>query len=339
MTVMLTIQSITSKQVWEKFLTQTYQGPYPFFQSWNFGEVQERMGFQVTRIGLFKNKKLIGVVSCVFIKARRGNYLHLRHGPVLSDFKEEYLDIFLTYLKKNTSLDFIRISPLIQETESVKKALKNLHFHSAAIHNMDAEICWVLDITPSEESLLQQMRKTHRYLIKKAATIGVTIESTKDPKKVEKFLKLYSGLAKRKHFIAHKGVKEELEVFGKDDQAVLLLATYQEQAIAGGLFTFVKDTAIYRHSASDENFRNIPSMYLLLWEAIREAKRRKLTQFNFWGIAPDNNPKHPWQGLTLFKTGFGGERKEYLHAQDLPLRMGYWKTVAIETLTKIRKGY
>lgn len=81
-------------------------------------------------------------------------------------------------------------------------------------------------------------------------------------------------------------------------------------------------------------------MYLLLWSAIQEAKKRNISLFNFWGVIKDTDShKHPWYGLSQFKKGFGGEEREFLHAQDIPLSMGYWKTYCIESASKLLKGY
>jgi lipid II:glycine glycyltransferase (peptidoglycan interpeptide bridge formation enzyme) len=79
--------------------------------------------------------------------------------------------------------------------------------------------------------------------------------------------------------------------------------------------------------------------YLLQWEAIKEAKKRDKSIYNFWGIAPDTKRRHPWQGLSLFKKGFGGRLVEYLHAKDLPLSPLYFATYCYETLRKWKKGY
>lgn len=341
---MITIKEITNKTLWEDFLSQQEINPYPFFQSWNWGEVQKNLGLSIQRLGFFDNNdKLLGVFLLVEVKARRGHYFHLRHGPVLKKFNDLYIDCLIQYIKtlgRTNDVSFLRMSPLIRKDTEVHRLFAKKGFRNAPIHNMDAEVCWVLDISKSEEELLKNMRKTHRYLIRKGIeNKELRIVKTRDVKDVEKFLPLYQSLSVRKHFIPHRGVTEEFDMFGNKDQETLYLAEYQGKIIAGALIAFINNNAIYRHSASDDTYREIPAMHVILWEAIRDAKKREKNIFNFWGIAPTNSPNHPWQGLTLFKTGFGGEKQEYLHAQDLPLSLSYWKTYAIEFASKIIKGY
>lgn len=337
------IKEIKNKKSWDEFLTRKELGFFPFFQSWNFGEVQKKVGHDVLRIGILnENNKLVGIASIVDIQAKRGYYLHLRHGPVLLKFSKEYFKKILDFVKivaRKKGASFIRVSPLIKKELVDKNFFKKMGFINAPIHNMDAETCLVLDINKSEEELLKGMRKTHRYLIKKAQNMNIKVKQTKKISDLDKFLCLYSDLSKRKNFIPHKDIKEEFEIFTHDDQAVLFLAEYNEKIIAGAFIVFVDDMAIYRHGASRDGFRDIPCSYRLQWEAILEAKKRGKKFYNFWGIAPSDSKNHPWQGLTLFKTGFGGGRQEFLHAQDLPLNIWYWKTYFIETLTKWRKGY
>lgn len=336
---MITIKHIFSKQEWEKFLYE-HASTYPFFQSWNWGEVQEKLGFEVLRFGIFDNKTLIGVCMVIVINAKRGRYLHLRHGPIFSRYSKEYVDCFIDYLSaigKDKHAFFIRMSPLLA-VGSVSE-ISDKKWKNAPIHNMDGEICWVLDITKSEDDLLKNMRKSHRYLIRKAPSYGIEIFKTEDQKYISEFLEIYKDLSKRKHFVPHKGIAEEFAVLTKDKQVLLFLAKYEKKLIAGALILFVGDMAIYHHSSSLDAYKHIPASYLIQWEAIKEAKKRGKQLYNFWGIAPTAAKNHPWQGLTLFKTGFGGYKREFLHAQDLPLSTWYYKTFFIEYIAKMRKGY
>ncbi|MBI4079219.1 MAG: peptidoglycan bridge formation glycyltransferase FemA/FemB family protein [Candidatus Levybacteria bacterium] len=348
---MFTVQHIDNQKQWEDFLQSrvpdgTLQSRihsfYPFFQSFLWGEVQRSLGFIVDRLGLFSGKNLIGVCQIIDIKAKRGHYLHLRHGPVLQNFTDEAFDSLLAYVKnlaKEKNASFIRISPYITVSGIPNNFFKSRGFFNAAIHRMDGEVCWVLDTTKRESELLVRMRKTHRYLIKKAQGMDIEIVRTTKVSDIEKFLPLYKDLSVRKHFVPHRGVREEFASFSKADQEVLYLAQYDSKIISGAIFAFLPNMAIYRHSASENAYRNIPASYLIQWEAIKEAKKRGIKLYNFWGIADQNDKNHPWAGLTLFKTGFGGEKLEFIHAMDLPLSPLYWKTYAIELTTKLLKGY
>lgn len=335
------IKEITDKKEWEGFLSTIQSINYPFFQTWNWGEVQRRLGFPVTRLGLFEKNNVIGVVGVTDVKAKRGHYLHLRHGPVLQNFERDF-DYVLDHVKniaKEKNASFIRISPLIKKENISQEFFKTKGFRYAPIHNMDAEICSVLDITKSESELLQNMRKTHRYLIKKASTYRIEIVKSNKKEDVQMFLNLYKSFSSQKKFVAHKGIIEEVDILSEDNEVLLIFAKYEGKVISGVLIDFVGTIAIYHHAASDSEYRNIPANYLLLWEAIKEAKQRGKKFFNLFGIAPLDAKKHPWNGFTLFKTGFGGERIEFVHAMDLPLGVLYWRTYLIDWITKKKKGY
>lgn len=153
------------------------------------------------------------------------------------------------------------------------------------------------------------------------------------------FMRLYAITSKRHGFVPHRGMKEELEVFSKDNQAKLFLAEYKRKVIAGALIILYGDQAVYHHAATDDAYKDIPAAYLMQWEIIKEAKNLGKKIYNLWGVVPEDRKNHPWQGLTLFKTGFGGRRVNFIHAQDLPLSPLYWKTYFIEHTTKVIKGY
>ena len=80
---------------------------------------------------------------------------------------------------------------------------------------------------------------------------------------------------------------------------------------------FYGQEAVYHYGASTDEGRKYPGAYLIQWEAIREAKKRGMKAYNFWGVAPESEKDHRFSGLSLFKRGFGGSDVKYLQAQDL----------------------
>lgn len=341
------IKEIKDKEKWENFISTN--SPESFFQSWEWGEIIKRqnpisLGMEIKqnlfRLGIYDSNTLNGIAQVHKVEAKRGNFLHIRHGPIFTQISQKSYSCLLKYLEdfcRKNSISFVRISPLLQNNDTNNTFLQNFGFRDAPIHRMDGEICWVLDINRSEAEILSGMRKTTRYLIKQAQNLGVKIIKSSDISDLNGFLDLYHKTAKRQNFVMHKGISEEFKQLRTNDQIVLFKGYYRDELLASALIVFYNDQAIYHHSASIQ--QKIPVNYLLQWEAIKEAKKRNKKLYNFWGIAPDGNPRHPWIGLTLFKKGFGGRVVEYIHAKDKPFSIKYFKAFFIESIRKVKKGY
>ncbi len=359
------IKEIQNKESWEKFLSKIEEKT--FLQSWNWGEFNQKMGHKIWRLGIFENSELLGVALVLKIKARRGTFLFVPHGPLVysenletqtindkpqrpaspqtesPNIKFQILNILLNELEKLSKQEkasFVRIAPIWERNEKNAKIFKDLNFRQAPIH-MHPELSWQLDISPPEEELLMNMRKTTRYLIKKAKkNHGISIKQSSDPEDLEIFNQIYEQTAKRHRFapFSLKYVKTQFEAFLPDNQIRLFLGEDNGKTIVASVAVFWQGISFYHHGASlpsDE-----PVSYLSQWEIIKEAKKQGCRAHNFWGIvdpaslSPEEVKKHPWQGLTLFKKGFGGYEKPYVRTQDYIVSKKYWRNFLIESIRK-----
>jgi len=332
------IQEISKKEEWEAFLRNCY--PKTFLQSWNWGEFCISMNQKIWRLGIYDNE-LIGICQVVKVKAKRGTFLLVEHGPIVkSGDKLEIMSSLLPYLKKvayQEQAAFIRICPIWLKSD--ENIFKDLGFRKSPIH-VHPEIGWVLDIDKPEEDLLSEMRKTTRYLIRQAQkNPDVKIIKRNDIDSLKTFFDLYVATGKRHDFaiFSLKFIENEFKAFAQDNQMMTLIGEYQRKPISSAIIVYWQDFGFYHQGAS--LVHKIPVSYLLQWEAIKEAKSRGAKYYSFWGIAPDDKPKHPWRGLTLFKQGFGGRKEEYIPAQDFVLKSKYWITFLIETIRKIKRGF
>jgi len=348
---MITIKEIKDKNLWESFLSDCF--PKTFLISWNWGEFQKKQGNKFWRFGVFKNDNLLGVALVIKIKAKRGTFLFVPHGPLVKNqnAKKEVLSVLLTELKKIARKEkcvFIRISPIWQKNLENIKIFRELGLRSAPIH-MHPENTWQLDIRPSEKELLKGMRKTTRYLIKQGEkNQDIVIVKSKNQKDLETFYKIYQSTAKRHNFspFSLKYIEDEFMSFLPDEQILLFLGKYKNEVVSGAVIVFWQKIGFYHHGASIPKYNKIPVSYLLQWEAIKEAKKRGCVLYNFWGIAPDIKEKkdikkssHPWKGLTLFKMGFSGFREDYVKTQDLPLfSLRYFLIYIFEKIRKWKRG-
>ncbi len=334
----LSVSPVSSREQWDAFLKQ--YSPGALFQSWMWGEVAGGLGSPVERLGLWEGSTLVGILQIQKVAARRGAFLHVRHGPVLVEPGEKYWRETMELLRKKAKEShvlFVRISPHVPDTEELRGLFASMGLSPAAIHAMDAEYCWILDITQPEDELLKGMRKTTRYEIKRAGTVGVTVNVSDDQNTLGSFLGLYEKTFQRHGFVPHEGIAEEFAAFSKEKQAIMLTGSYLGEITAAAIVLFHNGEAIYHHGASIP--AKAPVTYAVQWRAILEAKKRGMKQYNFWGIAPADKPDHPWQGITLFKTGFGGKAVQYLHAHDMPVSPLYALPRTIETIRRMRKGY
>lgn len=338
----LIVRPVESKQEWEAFVAACR--PNTFLQSWEWGEFNRVTGNPAVRLGAYDGERLVGCALVITIKARRGSFLFCPHGPIVREGGDaasvlRTLVASLRDMAKRSGCAFIRFSPLLADTDEHRRLFNGLGFRPAPIH-VHPELSWILDVRPAEEDLLKAMRKTTRYSIRKAESDGVRIRMSRDPDDVETFWVVYQATVDRQNFtpFSKAYLRREFETFAEHDRAAWFFGSYNGEVISAAMVIFDGHSGYYHQGASIQKYPKITASYLLQWRAIQEAKRRGCSSYNFWGISPENRPKHPWAGLSLFKKGFGGVAEPYVHAQDLVLRPRYWLTWALETARRIKRG-
>jgi lipid II:glycine glycyltransferase (peptidoglycan interpeptide bridge formation enzyme) len=336
----ITIKEIIEKSEWESFLEKHPEAN--FLQSWSWGEFHKALGKAIDRTGFYQNEKLTGIMLCVVEPARRGRYLTVPGGPIINWKDEAEIGAFVAQIretaKKNNCI-FVRVRPQLKSDYFSKNIFKKLGFIVAPMH-LHAELTSQLDISKSEEELMIQMRKTTRYEVKKAMKENVKITASSNEKDIKKFYDIQIETAKRQKFIpfSYKFLHEQFKVFTESGNAILYNAEVDKKLLAQAFIIFYGKEAVYHYGASTEEGRRHPGAYLIQWEAILEAKKRGMTRYNFWGVAPESQSSHRFSGLSLFKRGFGGEDFEYLHAQDLIINYPrYAVNFAIESIRKITR--
>lgn len=321
---MFKLKPIDDQRQWEKFLLSSEQ--VNFLQSWQWGKMHQSLGQAVWRYGIYKEKTLIGILQLIKVKAKRATYLECPGGPII-DWNSPIVPWLFNQLKslaKDSGASFIRIRPnILPQDLGLRKAPMHLH----------AETTWILPLEPSEETLLKNMRKTTRYLVKKAEKLGVKVSQSTDSRDIDLLYKLQQETVGRKHFVpfSRDYFLAELKSFLPDNIRVFK-ASYHGRPLAIAMIIFYGAEVVYHYSGSSNLHRDIPVSYLLQWEVIKTAKKRGFARYNFWGYT--KNPKHRFYGPSLFKAGFGGREVEYLAAQDLVVSSAYWLNWLLETLRR-----
>ncbi len=342
-----TIKQISNVLEWERFIQAQ---PYTLFvQSYQYGEFYKSLGESFWIFGVYEGETLIGGSLVVSVHAKRGDFLLLPYGPVFAspDIVKEgtVLSVFFSWLSdfaKKEHYTFIRVSPFNDASSERIDAYTKAGFRSAPMHVL-AETTWILDVRAPKEELLSSMNKNHRNLIRRCEREGVVIKTSTDPHSLKSLDTLLNITAERHKFVrfSQSYIEKEFTALARQGNALFYEAFLPDGTLdAAAVIMFYGNMACYRHSASLNAAKQIPTSYALQWAVIEEAKKRGMSYYNFWGIAPeDASTDHPFKGITHFKKGFGGFQKDLLHCHDLPVKATYWINWIIETMRRYRRGF
>lgn len=161
-----------------------------------------------------------------------------------------------------------------------------------------------LDLTQSEKKILSQMKKDTRYGIRKAKKEDIKIQRYKDINCFHQAWKKSVGW--RKYVPSLKTLKKLKKAFG--EKAIFLLAP----SLGSTVILLTDKTAYYYYAFTSKEGRKKFAQYLLVWEAIKLAKKRGCKIFDFEGIYDRRFPIKSWKGFSHFKKSFGGKEVEFI---------------------------
>lgn len=336
------IKEIKDERVWTGFLD--INRPATFTQSWPWKSYQESLGHTTQTFGWFEGNDLVGVCLVIRQVARRGRIYTIPHGPIVRPgLENQALEIFSPLLidqARAWDADWIRWAPLNSDLVQSKAILKKNGYHPSPTH-LHAERSLILDLIPDPEELLQAMRKTTRHEIQKAARLKISLEIGLNERLWDDFKSNYQDTVRRQRYIAFplSSIQKEIDQFTPSGGVALAVARTGNQPIASAVIIFAHGSAFYHHGASSSKFHHLPAAHALHWALIQEARRRGCHSYNFWGIAPPGRQSHPWQGLSVFKKGFGGRELALAPTMDFAIRPAkYWPVWLFESLIRRWKG-
>lgn len=298
-------------------------------QSFEWGEFRKKTGVTVIRKGFIEQNTLLSAVQLTLhnIPHTSWNIGYFPKGkmPTIEITSQ------LKRIGQNNRCVFMQLEPNVVTNEHMMLELLDLKLAKAA-HPLFTKYTFILDLTKSEEELLQNMHPKTRYNIKVAQKKGVEIKENNSEKAFKRYLELTHETTKRQGFYAHtptyhKRMWETLKPRMENGKwkmennkltAHLFTATYQGKILTIWiLFTF-HDTLYYPYGASSNEHREVMANNLIMWEAIKFGKKLGLKKFDMWGaMSPNPDTKDPWYGFHRFKEGYGGQLTEFVGSYDL----------------------
>ena len=205
----------------------------------------------------------------------------------------------------------------------------------------------LVDLTGTEDEILEKMHSKWRYNIRLSERKGVAIHrylgnNINLSEKIDKFYELTKITNARDGNASHakayyadliKSSADEISK-GRDVPVIsLYIAEHEGEEIASIMTLFSHDEAIYLYGASSNNKRNLMPNHLLQWTAMKDAKAYGSKYYDMYGMPPEGKDEnHPMHGLYMFKANFGGKNIHRTGSWDIPLKAIYRPYSAAEKL-------
>ncbi|MBW6441852.1 peptidoglycan bridge formation glycyltransferase FemA/FemB family protein [Patescibacteria group bacterium] len=176
-----------------------------------------------------------------------------------------------------------------------------------------------MDLKKSEEEILANMHKKHRYNIGLAQRKGVTVRESVSDEDFDLFYNLYSETAQRQKFFGRSRtyLSKVWETFREEYSSHLLIAEYEGNPLSAWMVLIYDGVLYYPYGGSTEKDKETQSSCLLGWEAIKFGKKMGCELFDMWGAAEDmSNKSDPYYGFSVFKEKFGATHVSYIDSYD-----------------------
>lgn len=287
-------------------------------QSWEWGQFRQKLGTPITRYGIFENNKLVTAFTISFHKIPLTNFFvgYLPKGP----FPDSTLAKALAQIATDRHCAFIKLEPNIRVDENLQRTSKiDKHFRPSS-KPLFTKYNFVLDLTPSEQTLLSNLNQKTRYNVRLAEKKGVTVTEDNSPQAFKEFLKLYFDTTRRQGFFGHNEHYHQtvFQTMIDSKMAHLLIARYNDKPLSSWLLLEFQDTLYYPYGGSSVEHKDVMANNLIAWHAIRLGQKLKLKSFDMWGsLGPNPDPTDSYIGFHRFKSGFGGKLVEYIGTFDL----------------------
>lgn len=316
---------------WDDFVTRHPQGS--ILQTTNWARLKNRFGWSSQRVWMRREGRLVAGAQILFRSVAIGivKMGYIPHGPLVDWSDDEQLEVLFNHIDQaayRRGAGILKLEPRLWQHETPAEAWQELYLRHGCVPSPDSiqpPRTILIDLRPSEDTILAQMKQKTRYNIRLAEKKGVVVrEGTAAD--LPAFNRLMLATGRRDGFGIHEPeyYRAAYELFAPE-RAGLLLAEFEGQPLAAVMVFAWGENAAYFYGASSDQERQRMPAYAAQWAGMRWAKARGCTTYDMWGI-PDAEEAELEAGFTdrhdglwpvyRFKRGFGGDVRRTVGAAD-----------------------
>lgn len=329
-------------------------------QTWEWAKVKSQFGWQphptvwhdregevaAAAMVLERSVKLLGSV----VKPR---VMYVPKGPLLrdwsdADLRQQVLQD-LSVMARSRGNIFVKIDPDVSLAEGVpddaqaqddpegQQVVEDLKARGWRFSEDQIQFrnTVLVDLRPSEETLLSNMKQKTRYNVRLAGRKGVTVR-TATQGDLDTLYRMYAETSVRDGFVIREEAYYKMvwQTFMQAGMADPLIAEVDGETVAAVVIYRFAGKAWYLFGMSRLLHREKMPNHLLQFEAMRRAKAAGCQVYDLWGAPNVFDDGDSLWGVYRFKEGFGGKVVRHIGAWDLPVR-GASYTLYTRTLPKV----
>ena len=298
---------------WDRFVEATPESG--FMQSSWWVEFRNYCGFENFGVVLRDEETIVGgAVVLKYVYSDDSCFYYIQDGPVLPEDPTAAEAVFRAVFqvleeRRGTEpqvVSHLRIEPRWLRLPGFVSGFRPIR--PLADPFLETRDTRCIDLRPAEAAILAQMKPKGRYNIGVARRHGVSIVEDTSEQGLRDFLAIYEETAARQGMEPKPADYFErlMALSSPGHRGALFFAEYQGRRIATVLAIYFGRRATYFFGGSRDEDRQVMAPYLLHFEVMRAARTRGCEWYDLWGIAPADEPEHPWRNFTIFKAKFGG---------------------------------
>ncbi|HEX9097435.1 MAG TPA: peptidoglycan bridge formation glycyltransferase FemA/FemB family protein [Candidatus Dormibacteraeota bacterium] len=312
-----TLVACTDPVTWDAFVSRARDGS--ILQSWAWGELKARYGWEPTRYLWIRDDAVRGAISVLRKPLPGGLALHYGpRGPVLDNRFDEWPRLW-SALRRRLALQggtVLKVDP--EWSADGRYVLEETGARPG--HSIQHQATALIDLRDGE-GVFDRMSASARRNMRQASQAGVVVDSTVQLDAVDRFYDMLAASADRQEFtIRPRGYYRDLfQAFNRRRQVSVYLANHGGSVVAGSVMITYGDRLIYLFSGSSDDGRRLKAPYLIQQRAIRDGQALGCRTYDLWGIPVDPKPGDAGWGYAHFKTMLGGSPVTFAGAWDLPV--------------------
>ena len=297
-------------------------------QSFAWGEFRDKTGATVLRLGRTSNRRLVETAQITLHKIPHLPW-KIGYWPKGVLPSKEMAEAIKKEARKNGAI-MIKLEPNIIRGQRSEVRIQRLKKQFGLVKGRSLFTRWSfwLDLSKSENELMDGMKQKTRYNTRLAEKKGVKIVEDNTEDAFEEYWRLTQETTKRQGFYAHTHKYHELmfKTLAPEGIAHLFKAVYEDKTLATWIVFVLNGVIYYPYGASTREDREVFASNLMMWEVIKYGKKNGCHLFDMWGSpGPAPRPTDPWAGFHRFKEGYGARLVEFVGTYDMIVNpVLYW---------------